>query len=96
MVEPVEPLAVVIEKLESVDVSAKVKAISRLLVVVIVLPLLYAVCRFCEVAEQSVTWLEPSRHSWVEPLPAIPFNVRNESASPVKVTPLVPDGVRLV
>lgn len=35
---PVAPAAVVIVKLESVDVSAKVKAISRASVLVIVLP----------------------------------------------------------
>ena len=44
-VEPVEPFAVVTLKLESVVVSAKVKAISRLSVVLMVLPLLYADCK---------------------------------------------------
>ena len=46
MLVPVEPLAVVTVKLESVVVSFNVKAISLLSFVVIVLPPLYAFCQF--------------------------------------------------
>lgn len=65
-------------------------------VVVIVLPLLYADCRLCDAEEQILVWLEPSTQSAVPDVVGRPLSVRNESESPVKVTPLVPDGERLV
>src|SRR3954471_24571660 len=67
---------------------------SRLLVEVIVLPLLYAVCKVLEAA-QEITWLEPSIQSGVPVLACNPARVKNESVSVVTVTPLVPDGVKV-
>ena len=65
---PVEPFAVVTVKLEAVDVFASVKSILSLLFVVMVLPLLYAVCKVDVPVEQVETWLEPSRQSEVVPV----------------------------
>jgi len=56
-VDPVEPLAVVILKLESFTVSARLKAISLASVVVMVLPPLYAACREIAALEHLLTLL---------------------------------------
>ena len=72
---PVDPSAVVTTKLELVAVAARVNAISLELLVVIVLPLLYAFCRVIVCPEQVITLFDPLRHK----------GVPDESASPVTV-----------
>ena len=51
ILDEVDPLAVVMVKLESVAVSESVKAMSLLLVVAMVLPPLYAPCK--EIASEA-------------------------------------------
>ena len=84
-----DPAAVVTVKLESVAVSARVKAISRASVVVIVLPPLYAVCRVDEADEHLVTLFDPSIQSVVPVAVVKPVKLKKESASVLMVTPLV-------
>ena len=74
-VNPVPPACVVTVKSEEVAVFASVNAISLALVVVIVLPPLYAPCNV-EDDEQVITWLEASTHKGVPVLSARPVNVR--------------------
>src|SRR5579884_1713018 len=97
LVSPVEPVAVVIVRLESVAVSAKVKARSRLLVVVMVLPPLYADCKVTVLVEHLVTLSEPSTQSSVPAEPGVvnPGMFRKESASVTIETPFVPEGVKV-
>ena len=65
-------------KLESVVVSAKVNAISLLFVVVIVLPLLYAVCNPCEDALQVTIWFDASIQSDVPDAEVSPVTAKYE------------------
>ena len=97
ILEPVEPLAVVTEKFESVAVSARVKEILLLLFVVIVLPPLYAVCSVTVLAAHLVTLFEPSTHRAEPAVPGVvsPFNVRKLVPVVLITTPLAPVGVKV-
>mgnify|MGYP006892227384 CR=1 FL=1 len=70
---------------ESVVVSARVNAMFRASVVVMVLPPLYADCRVIDAAEHFTTLFEPSIHN-VFPVAVVkPFTLRNESESVLNV-----------
>ncbi len=70
-------------------------AISRPVVVVIVLPPEYAFCKLMTEPVHCTTWLVLVRQS-VVPLPVPrPTRLKNESESVLMVTPFVPDGVNV-
>src|SRR5258708_6740139 len=94
-VSPVEPVAVVTVKLESVAVSVKEKARSRLLVVAIVLPALYAAWREIDAFAHLDTLLDPLKQRTLPEVVCNPFKVKNESASVLIITELVPEGLKV-
>ena len=83
---PVDPSAVVTTKLELVAVAARVNAISLELLVVIVLPPLYAVCRVMLFAEHWTTWFDASRQSAVAVAVVRPLSVKNDVPEVFTVT----------
>ncbi len=92
---PVEPVAVVTMKLESVASSASVNAMFRPLVVVIVLPASYAAWSEIELSAQVTTLLLPSTQRIVPAAVVNPETFKNESASVVILTPFVPEGLNV-
>src|SRR3989339_1971990 len=82
-------------KLLSVAVSAKVKAMLRPVVVVMVLPPLYADCRENTAPEQTTTLFDESKQRVLPLSVCNPFKITVESASEVKVTSLASEGVKL-
>ena len=82
-------------KFESVVVSARVKAMSRPSVVLMVLPPLYADCNVIDAAEHFTTLLEPSIQRVLPVVVVSPATFRNESASVTMLTSLVPLGVKV-
>ena len=92
---PVDPVAVVTVNLESVDVSARVNAMSRASVVVMVLPASYDACKPATAAEHFIILFEPSIQSVVPVDVASPVTFKKESASVFTVTEFVPLGVNV-
>jgi len=86
------PALVRLNEVEVPKPEARVKAMSRPVVVVIVFPPLYADCKVIEAAEQATKLLLVSKHR-VEPVAVCkPLNTTVEVASVVKVTSLVESG----
>jgi len=77
--------------------DARVKAILLPLVVVIVLPPLYAVCKVTELEEHWVTSFDPFRQRGVPAVPGVvkPVKVRKLLPVVLMVTPLEPFGVKV-
>ena len=77
--------------------DAKVKAILLPVVVVMVLPPLYADCRVTVLAEHLVTLFEPSIHRAVPADPGVvkPFNVKKLEPLVLTTTPFEPVGEKV-
>jgi len=94
-VYPELPAAVLIVKLASVVVSAKVKAMFRASVVVMELPPLYADCRVMDAAEHFTRLFELSKHNVSPVVVCSPDRITVESASVLKVMSLVASGEKV-
>src|SRR5579863_4562856 len=72
------PLLVKVKEVGDASPDARVKAMFLPVVVVMVLPLLYADCRLCEEALQVMTSFDPFTHNAVPVLEVRPFSIRLE------------------
>jgi len=75
--------------------DARVKAMFLPVVVVMVLPLLYADCRLCDAELQEMTWFETFVHKAVPVFEVSPEIVRKLLALVLIVTPFVPFGEKV-
>ena len=72
------PLLVKVNEVGVARPEAKVKVMFLPVVVVMVLPLLYAACRLCDAALQLMTSFEPFIHNAVPVFEVKPFSMRLE------------------